>query len=75
MKKLIYLVLILSLFFYCAPKQEKVEKIMEDGVEVIINHLESYKVKEESSQLVLEEELKIDFENSKFADIGLISPA
>lgn len=31
MKKLIYLVLILSLSFYCTSKQGKVEKFMEDG--------------------------------------------
>ncbi len=42
MKKFIYLVLILSIFFYCAPKQEKVERYMEDGVEVVVNQLKPY---------------------------------
>ncbi|NQT80050.1 MAG: hypothetical protein HQ555_06635 [Candidatus Aminicenantes bacterium] len=37
MKKLIYLILVLSLFFYCGPKQEKAEKIMVDGVAHIKN--------------------------------------
>lgn len=37
MKKLIYLILVLSLFYSCGPKQEKVEKIMVDGVAHIKN--------------------------------------
>jgi len=37
MKKLIYLILVLSLFFYCGPKQKQVEKIMVDGVVHIMN--------------------------------------
>lgn len=37
MRKLIYLFLILSIFFYCGPKQKKVEKIMVEGVAHIIN--------------------------------------
>jgi len=37
MKKIIYLVLVLSLFFYCGPKQKEVEKIMEEGVAHIKN--------------------------------------
>jgi len=36
MKKLIYLGLILSLFSYCGHKQERVDKIIEDGVEVVL---------------------------------------
>jgi len=37
MKKLIYLILAFSLFFYCGPKERKVEKIMVDGVAHIMN--------------------------------------
>jgi hypothetical protein len=35
MKKIIYLVLILCLFVYCMQKQEGVETIIENGVEVV----------------------------------------
>jgi len=38
MKKSIYLSLALFLLLYCGPKQEKIEKYMEDGVDVIVNH-------------------------------------
>ena len=71
MKKLIYLTLILSIFFYCGPKQEKVERYMEDGVEVIVNHLEPYKIKGETRTLDLEEEFTIDTEKDEIANLGI----
>jgi len=71
MKKLIYLVLILSLFIFCAPQQEKVERIIEDGVEIIVNHIEPYKIKGEPSTFTLEEEFVIDLERDDIAEIGL----
>jgi len=74
MKKLVYLILILFLFLYCGSKQDEVERIMEDGVEVVINHLEPYEIKGESSYLELAEEIRIDFESVDFAEKGLIEP-
>lgn len=71
MKKLIPLILVLSFFFYCGPKQEKVEKIIKDGVEVVFNHLEPYKIKGEPSQLSLEEEFIIDFERNDLAELRI----
>jgi len=71
MKKLIYLVLILSLFLFCGPKQEKVERIMEDGVEVVVNHIEPYRIKGEPSTFTLEEEFVIDLERDDIAEVGL----
>lgn len=47
MKKLLYLVSILLIFSCCGQRQQKVEKIMEDGVEVIVNHFEPYQIKGE----------------------------
>jgi hypothetical protein len=52
-------------------KQESVEIYMEDGVEVIVNHLEPYKIKGEPSQLNLEEEIVIDFERDDLAELGI----
>ncbi len=43
MKKLIYLILVLSSFFYCGPKEGKVERIMVDGVAHIMNPEKSLK--------------------------------
>ncbi len=73
-KKLVFSIFLVSLFLCCGPKGEKVDRIVEDGVEVVLNHLEPYKIKGEYSTLTLEEELKIDFENKEFEDLGLRMP-
>lgn len=71
MKKSIYLFLALSVLFCCGPKQEKVEKIMEDGVEVVVNHLEPYRLKGEPSRLNLEKIITIDTEDDAVAAQGV----
>ena len=71
MKKLIYFFLIFSLFLCCGPKQDRVEKIIEDGVEVVLNHVEPYKIPGEPTTLTLEEEFTIDTENDEIAELGL----
>jgi hypothetical protein len=74
MKKVMFLAFVISSLFCCGPGQEKVEKLTEDGVQVVVNHLEPYKVKGSPSQLALEEELKIDLERSEFEHLGLKNP-
>lgn len=59
------------MFISCRPKQEEVEKIIEDGVEVILNHLEPYKIKGEPSAFTLEEKLIIDFEKDNIVELGI----
>lgn len=71
MKKLVYLLLAFLIFTYCASKQEEVEKIVEDGVEVIVNHLEPYQIKGEPSTFTLEEEFVIDTEGEDLAGLGM----
>lgn len=71
MKKLILLVLSFSVLYHCGPKQDKVEKYMENGVEVVVNHLEPYKIEGEPSTLHLKEEFTIDFERSDLVEIGI----
>ena len=61
----------MSVFISCGPKQDKVEKIMEDGIKVVINHLEPYKVKGKPNNLFLEEEFRIDSEKDEIAETGL----
>ncbi len=73
MKKLLLilpLVFLLCFTFSC-QKQEQIERIMEDGVEVVINHLEPYKIKGKPSILHLEKEYVIDTEDDEIADLGL----
>lgn len=71
MKKFVFIVMVLSLIPSCSEKQENVERIMEDGVEVVINHLEPYKIQGEPEELYLEEILTIDMEKDAIAELGL----
>jgi hypothetical protein len=70
MKKVATLSIVISLVICCGPKQEKVERTIEDGVEVVINHLEPYQIGEKS-MLRLEEILKIDTEDDNISNLGI----
>ena len=73
MKKLfmvLSLVLVLCFTFSC-QKQEQVERFMEDGVEVIVNNVEPYRIRGESSTLFLEETFTIDTERDDIAEIDM----
>lgn len=72
--KVVPIVLFLSTFIMlisCGQKQDRVEKIMENGVEVILNSIEPYKIPGEPSTLALEEEFTIDTESDEIAELGL----
>ena len=72
MKRLAPLALFLLTFNFCAPTGEKPEKIMENGVEVVVNHLEPYKIKGESTTFSLKKEFTIDTERNDIAELGLV---
>ena len=72
MKRWVYPALFILLFSCCSKKEEKVEKIIEDGVEVVINHLEPYKIIGQPSALQLEEVFSIDTESDEMAELGLV---
>lgn len=61
----------MSFFIGCGLKQGEVERYVEDGVEVIFNDLEPYKIPGEPSVLHLEKEFSIDTERDKIAELGL----
>jgi hypothetical protein len=69
----IFFILLFTVFFMvvsCGHRQDKVEKIQEDGVEVVINHLEPYQIGDVSS-FTLEEIFKIDTEEDEIVDLGI----
>jgi len=70
MKKLGILIFLSLFLLYCGSKQEKIERTFENGVETVINHLESYQINSPSS-LILEEILTIDTENEAIANLGI----
>ena len=71
MKKAICFFLILMLFALCKPKKDDVERIIENGVEVVLNHIEPYKIKGESTNFTLEKELFIDFAREDIGEMGI----
>ncbi len=71
MKKSIYLVFILVLFYFCGQKDDKVERIIEDGVEVVINHMEPYAIDKKSLVLKAEREVLIDFKSDSITELGI----
>jgi hypothetical protein len=72
MKKALGFALILMFMCACGPKTQKVEKTTENGVEVVNNHLEPYKISGEPAGLRLEEEFAIDPEREDLARLGLM---
>ncbi len=74
MKKLtmiLPLALILCFMVGCQDKEAEIERFMEDGVEIVVNHLEPYIIKGEPSVLFLEEAFTIDTEKDDVAETGL----
>ena len=71
MKKIVLCSLILLFLFYCSSQKTKVDKKIEDGVEIILNHIEPYPIKGEPSVLKLEKELSIDFASLWIGHMGI----
>jgi len=71
MKSVFMIIFLVFAFFSCSPEYQKIDKIMEKGVEVVLNHLEPYKIKGEPASLHLEEEFAIDTEKDTIAEAGL----
>lgn len=67
---LIFVFLIFFLF-NCQDKKDEVERIIESGVEVVINHLEPYKIDGELASFSLEEEISIDTERLDLFEKGM----
>lgn len=71
MKKIIWLCILPVLFLCCGQKEDKVEILMEDGLEVVVNHLEPYRIDGQESRIRLEEDFVIDLEDPTISELGL----
>ncbi len=60
----------LLLLFGCGLQE--VERRHEDGVEIVINHIEPYRIEGEASSLLLEEMMTLDTEDPEVAEAGLV---
>jgi hypothetical protein len=73
MKKPFSCLIGIVLLFSCGGKQPQIDKKIEDGVEVVINHLKPYSLPGVRSTLKLEEILSIDTEADEVLKTGLTS--
>jgi len=71
MKRLLISLIATSFLVSCSDKQPKVDKVYQDGIEVVLNHAEPYRVPGEPSVLSLEMELAIDAEDPELLQAGL----
>ena len=69
-KKSACLIFMLYLLICCGPKHDEVERFMEDGIEVVLNHLEPYSISGMKTFSV-EKTLTIDTERDEMAEMGL----
>jgi len=56
--------------FYCSPQRD-VERTFQNGIEVVLNHVEPYKLKGEPSTFSLETIMIIDTERDDLAKMGM----
>lgn len=71
MRKFGTLLCLILFLFCCGEKATEVDKTVENGVEVILNHEEPYELKGEPSSFSLKEEMTIDFESTDLAEKGV----
>jgi len=74
LKKLVCILLVAGLLSSCGGRKSRVDKVTEDGIEVVLNHLEPYKIKGEASRLILKEDVRLDLEKSEYSGLGLKEP-
>src|SRR4030065_2019069 len=76
MKRLLCFLVVMSFLVSCGGKQPKVDKVIEDGVEVVLNHLEPYVLKGQPTRLTLTEELTVGLSNNpdeSFTDVSYLA--
>jgi hypothetical protein len=71
MRRLLCLILGTGLLASCSGGRVDVDKTIEDGVEVVLNHKEPYRLPGEPSAVVLEKEFVIDAESPDLFKAGL----
>ncbi|UCE40128.1 MAG: 6-bladed beta-propeller [Candidatus Aminicenantes bacterium] len=63
--------LVLAMIACSSEKPTQVDTVMENGVEVVLNHIEPYRLKNSSVKLSVEREFSIDFEREDLAKKGV----
>jgi hypothetical protein len=71
MKKAFSCLVAVLLSFSCGGKQAQIDRVYEDGVEVVLNHIKPYQLANEPFRFVLEKEFVIDTEKPELLSAGL----
>src|SRR5512144_2301253 len=71
MKRLPISLIAIGFLVSCGNKQPTGDKVVQDGVEVVLNHAEPYRFPGEPSVLSLEREFTIDAEDPELLQAGL----
>lgn len=71
MKKTACLAVCLMIFVGCGQKRDLVEKLEENGIEVVVNNINPYRFPKARTPSDLEEEITIDLEDKVIAQTGL----
>jgi hypothetical protein len=74
MRKPMSLFIGVMLLIACGSKAPKVDKVYEDGVVVILNHIAPYQVSGRPITCTVTEDVRIDLEKPDYADLGLKEP-
>ena len=74
MRKLHWLFAGLILLAACGSRSPKIDRVYEDGVEIVLNHIEPYQIRGRSMVCTVEEELRIDLEKPEYSSLGLKEP-
>lgn len=70
-KKLLSCLIGILFLLSCGHRHSQVDRIYENGVEVVLNHIEPYQIKGQPSELSLEKILSIDLERDDLAEAGM----
>ena len=71
MEKIGYSLIGILLLISCGGRQFQVDKVVENGVEVVLNHLEPYKLRGEPKSVEVTEDFKLDLEPNEIAELGI----
>lgn len=71
MKRMVVVAILSAILATCATQEGRIDRRMEDGSEVVVNHLRPYLIKGEKTNFRLEDELIIDTGNPSLASKGV----
>ena len=71
MRKFVFILTVCLMFSFCGTNKPKVDRIIEDGVEVVQNRLKPYVIKGEANVLTLEPHYTLDLERDDLSELGM----